>query len=271
MKQHFFVLLLMVFACCGSVSPGTASPLETLDQDRLWVLLGAIDAPDLVCPDYYRGKAILPGGGYIVGDLAKGCAQLTGKLATYLAHNGMSGITPAYLQTPAFWDFLDAKGIAIEDCRKQLGGTLLSPPAHKLPRRPDSLDYDTYEERQAAEAEYLKQYNEQEKQHQRAWRACNPYQRALDTRDIAIEDCRKQLGGTSSSPPVHKIPREPYRRDYKTSEEFSAAYKEYEEQYRKLGRNHLRAWRDCDPYAKMRLNRQEVIFDWLGIRLPPNW
>ena len=269
MKQYFLGLLLMLFAVCGSVSPATASPLDTFDQDRLWVLLRVIeiDFSDH-CSYYYRGEKGRPGGGYVLGDIKEVCAEFTDKLATYLAHNGVSGVKPVHLQTPAFWNSLLARDIAIEACRKQLGGTQLTPPAHERPRRPDSLDYDTYEELRAAEAEYFKQDNEQEKKHQRAWRGCDPYLRALDARDIAIEACREQLGGNASYPPADKIPPEPYRRDYATSQEYSAAFREYSEKSRKLGRDHLRAWRDCDPYAKTRLNRQEVVFDWLDIRLP---
>ena len=264
MKQYFFVPLLVILTSYNA-PPIAASPLETFDQDRLWVLLSAVDATDSYCSNYYRDKPRL-GGGYLVGDPAEYCTRFTNALAIYLAHNGVSGVKPAHLRTPAFWDSLLAKEIAIQACRKQLG---LWPPDHKYPRRPRMTDYDTYEERRAAEREYQKQETELLENHRQARRACNPYVKALLARDIAIQDCHKQLGGTDYSLPAHKIPREPMKRDYTTYKEYSAAMTEYRKQGRERWKEHERAWKACYPYFGTHPTKQDDL-EWLGISLTPS-
>lgn len=270
MKPYFFVPLLMVFTGFISSPTATASPLETFDQDRLWVLLSMAGVKDSHhCARYYRGKDPVAGGGYIVGRIEEICASFTDRLAAYLALNGVSGVEPVHLQTPAFWNSVQARFNTIQDCQKQLGGSSQSVDFRDRIPRPDPLDYDTYEERRAADREHQKQRREQRKNHQRAWKACNPYLAALDALDIAVEECRKRLGGSRTHLPAHQIPPEPRRRDYATSQEYSAAFREYSEKRRKLGLEHQRAWRDCHPYAKRRLDKAQMRMDWLGIKPLP--
>ena len=284
MKQYFFVPLLMILTCCNAPTV-TASPLETFDQDRLWILLRAVgEAEDSPCSYYYRDKPRL-GGGYFVRDPTESCTSFTDELATYLAHNGVSGVKSVHLRTPAFWNSLMAMFVAIDTCQEQLGGWALSPPNHKIPRGPMPGDYGYYEREEfnAAYRKHLKQKSNIIKKHQRAWRACDPYLRALQPRVDAIvnaiETCRERLGGTKSTPPNHKIPRKPGRRDYETTNEWVIAEGEYKKQMHELVRKHRRDWKACDPdqlfddrnvfrYFRPRPTLQDDR-KWLGIRLPP--
>lgn len=263
MKQYFFVPLLLILTGCNAPSV-TASPLETFDQDRLWVLLSAVGVTDSYCSNHYRDKPIL-GGGYWLTDPTEYCTSFTDELATYLVHNGVSEVEAVHLRTPAFWNSLLAMSFAIDDCREKLG---LWPPTHKFPRQPNRRDGETYEEFRAAEAEYHKQRSELIENHRQARRACNPYIRVLQTRDDAIKACRERLGGTEYSPPVHKRPRKPRPRDYKTHKEYQAAVREHSKQRGVSRSAHARAWRACDPYSGTRPTKQDN-FEWLDIRMPP--
>ena len=83
--------LVMVCAGCGGESLTSGpSPLETFDQDRLWVLIRAVGVGSGGdgCARYYRDPDNPQWKTIRRGDLSKVCPEVMVKIATYLAHNG---------------------------------------------------------------------------------------------------------------------------------------------------------------------------------------
>lgn len=188
MKPYLLVGLIGGVVLTGCGGPGaeapsetpraaapTASPLETFDQDRLWVLIMAagIGPGGDGCARYYRDPDNPRWKTIRRGDLSKICPGIMGKVAAYLEHNGMVGVTQAHLERPDFWDRMQAKYEGIEQCRKQLGGDIFGPPPD--PTKPQQRDFPTYEAYREADAAYRDRRAVQVAEHKRAWRVCDPY------------------------------------------------------------------------------------------------
>ena len=116
MKQYIFVGLLMVCVGCGGewLTSGP-SPLETFDQNRLYVLIqAAVSRVRAVeCVRYFQEAdnqaSDNPNAGFMRAALSQLCPANMVKIASYLEHNGVAGVKPAHVKDMAFWERMQAK------------------------------------------------------------------------------------------------------------------------------------------------------------------
>lgn len=192
MKPYLLVGLIAVLTGCGgpggeapSAAPSGAgagtSPLETFDQDRLWVLIMAvrIGPGGDGCARYYRDPDNPRWKTINRGDLSQVCPEVMVNIATYLRHNGVAGVEPVHLQKPDFWDRMQAKYAGIQQCQEQLGGDIFGPPPD--PTKPQQRDFPSYAVYQEADEAYRERRAVQVEEHKRAWTACDPYAVAQQT------------------------------------------------------------------------------------------
>ena len=177
MKQYIFVGLLMVCVGCGGESLTSGpSPLETFDQDRLWILMKAVEIrPNNNCVEYYREPDKDWKRNIMVGDLKKVCPEFAGKVASYLAHNGVVGGEPVHVQDVAFWDRLQVKAQDVASCQKEIDGRERPAFIRSPPRAQDFPDSKALD---AAGREWTKQINAWTEERTHSRRACDPYEEA---------------------------------------------------------------------------------------------
>ena len=142
MKQYIFVGLLMVCVGCGGETLTSGpSPLETYDQDRLYVLIhAAVSRGRAVdCVRYFQEAdnqaSDNPNAAFMRAALSQVCPASMVKIAAYLEHNGVAGVKPAHVKDMAFWERMQAKAkaanlrelhakrerdAAVTECRKQV-------------------------------------------------------------------------------------------------------------------------------------------------------
>jgi hypothetical protein len=161
------------------------NPLETYDQDRLYVLINAAVGLGRAaeCARYFQEADNQAADNTEAGALKRAafsqiCPESMVKIAAYLEHNGVSGVTPAHLQGPAFWDQMQAKYEAIQQCQAGLGGDMFNPPPDPANPKPKQADFPNYEAFNAARVEYGRRRKEQAEEWGRAKAACDPYQAA---------------------------------------------------------------------------------------------
>ena len=121
MKQYIFVGLLMVCVGCGCESlPSGPSPLETFDQERLYVLIHAAvnRGRGAECARYFQEADDQaprnPDEVFMRAALSQVCPENMVKIAAYLEHNGVAGVKPAHVKDMGFWDRLKAKDKAAD-------------------------------------------------------------------------------------------------------------------------------------------------------------
>ena len=118
MKQYIFVGLLMVCVGCGceSLTSGP-SPLETFDQDRLYVLINAAVSRGrgAECARYFQEADDQaprnPDEVFMRAALSQVCPESMVKIAAYLEHNGVAGVKPAHVKDVAFWERMQAQAV----------------------------------------------------------------------------------------------------------------------------------------------------------------
>ena len=142
MKQYVFGALMMSLIGGGCESlPSGPSPLETFDQDRLYVLIrAAVNWNKAVqCAHYFQEADNQASGGPNAASmraaLSQICPESMVKIAAYLEHNGVAGVKAAHVKDLAFWERLKAKdkeadaqrgqeirevGEAARKCRRQV-------------------------------------------------------------------------------------------------------------------------------------------------------
>ena len=128
MKQYIFAATLVGLVGCG----GGPNPLETYDQDRLYVLIDAAvnRGKGAECARYFQGAAKPasgePAAAFMRAALAQVCPASMVKIAAYLEHNGVAGVTPTHVKDVAFWERLKTKDKAAaaerEQKRQEVGG-----------------------------------------------------------------------------------------------------------------------------------------------------
>ena len=118
MKQYFFVGLLMVCGGCGGAALTSGpSPLETFDQDRLYVLINAAvnRGRGAECARYFQETDDQaprnPDEVVMRAALSQVCPENMVKIAAYLDHNGVAGVKAAHIKDMAFWDRMQAQGL----------------------------------------------------------------------------------------------------------------------------------------------------------------
>ena len=125
MKKYIFAAWLMVCGGCGGESfTSGPSPLETFDQDRLYVLINAAvnrgRAAD--CARYFHEADAAPRNPnevFMREALSQVCPENMVKIAAYLEHNGVAGVKAAHVKDMAFWDRLKAKDKEAAEARLQ--------------------------------------------------------------------------------------------------------------------------------------------------------
>ena len=125
MKQYVFVVVVTVCVGCGGESLTSGpNPLETYDQDRLYVLINAAVSRNRAaeCARYFQEAdnqaADNPKAGFIGAVLSQTCPESMVKIAAYLEHNGVAGVKADHLKDLAFWERM--KGAAqVEAARAQ--------------------------------------------------------------------------------------------------------------------------------------------------------
>ena len=125
MKQYVFgaVLMGLIGGGCESL-PSGPSPLETFDQDRLYVLIHAAvnRGRGAECARYFQeedGAPRNPDEVFMRAALSQVCPENMVKIAAYLEHNGVAGVKAAHVKDMAFWDRLKAKDTAAAAARSQ--------------------------------------------------------------------------------------------------------------------------------------------------------
>ena len=116
MKQYIFAGLVvgLIGGGCESLTSGP-SPLETYDQDRLYVLINAAVSRGRAadCARYFQEAdnqaADNPGAGFSGALLSQVCPESMVKIATYLEHNGVAGVKAAHVKDVAFWERMQAQ------------------------------------------------------------------------------------------------------------------------------------------------------------------
>ena len=153
---------MVCLGCGGESLTSPTNPLETYDQDRLWVLIsaGGIGPGGDGCAHYYRDPDHPRWKTINRGDLSKVCPESMVKIAAYLEHNGVAGVKAAHLQRPVFWDQMQAKYEAIQQCQEQLGGDWFNPPSDPANPKPKRTDFPNYEAYRGAEQEYFRRREE---------------------------------------------------------------------------------------------------------------
>ncbi len=153
---------MVCLGCGGESLTSPTNPLETYDQDRLWVLIsaGGIGPGGDGCAHYYRDPDHPRWKTINRGDLSKVCPESMVKIAAYLEHNGVAGVKAAHLQRPVFWDQMQAKYEAIQQCQEQLGGDWFNPPSDPANPKPKRTDFPNYEAYWGAEQEYFRRREE---------------------------------------------------------------------------------------------------------------
>ena len=118
MKQYVFgaVLMGLIGGGCESL-PSGPSPLETFDQDRLYVLIHAAvnRGRGIECARYFQEEDDAPRNPdevFMRSALSQVCPENMVKIAAYLEHNGVAGVKTAHVKDMAFWDRLKAKDTA---------------------------------------------------------------------------------------------------------------------------------------------------------------
>ena len=99
MKQYIFagVLVGLIGGGCESL-PSGPSPLETFDQDRLYVLIhAAVNRNKAVqCARYFQEAdnqaSDNPDAAFMRAALSQVCPESMAKIAAYLEHNGVAGV-----------------------------------------------------------------------------------------------------------------------------------------------------------------------------------
>ena len=125
MKQYIFAAWLMVCVGCGGEALTSGpNPLETFDQDRLYVLINAAvnrgRAAD--CARYFQEADAAPRNPdevFMREALSQVCPENMVKIAAYLEHNGVAGVKPAHVKDMAFWERLKTKDKAAGVARVQ--------------------------------------------------------------------------------------------------------------------------------------------------------
>ena len=142
MKQYIFVgLLIVCVGCGGETLTSGPSPIETYDQDRLYVLIHAAVSRGraVECARYFQEAdnqaSDNPNAAFIRAALSQVCPESMVKIAAYLEHNGVAGVKPAHVKDMAFWERMQAKakeadaqrgqeirevGEAARKCRRQV-------------------------------------------------------------------------------------------------------------------------------------------------------
>ena len=202
MKQYLFAAWLMVCVGCGGESRTSGpSPLETFDQDRLWVLINAAvnRGRGAECARYFQAadnpEGSDPTAEFIRAALSKVCPASVVKIADYLEHNGVVGVKPAHVKDLAFWERMEVKAgeaakrkqaVAedIRQCRQQVAederNNIKSP---GLLHR----DFPNAQAYRAAWDEAQARKQEQEQEYNAAWRACGSIRNGTPTRaDLGI-------------------------------------------------------------------------------------
>ena len=125
MKQYVFgaVLMGLIGGGCESL-PSGPSPLETFDQERLYVLIHAAvnRGRGAECARYFQeedGAPRNPDEVFMRAALSQVCPENMVKIAAYLEHNGVAGVKAAHVKDMAFWDRLKAKDKAAAAARSQ--------------------------------------------------------------------------------------------------------------------------------------------------------
>ena len=115
MKQYVFgaVLMGLIGGGCESL-PSGPSPLETFDQERLYVLIHAAvnRGRGAECARYFQeedGAPRNPDEVFMRAALSQVCPENMVKIAAYLEHNGVVGVKPAHVKAGAFWERLAAQ------------------------------------------------------------------------------------------------------------------------------------------------------------------
>ena len=126
MKQYIFAVGLMVCAGCGGESLTSGpNPLETYDQDRLYVLINAAvnRTRAAECASYFQEAdnqaADNPGGAFSGALLSQVCPESMVKIAAYLEHNGVAGVKAAHVKDLALWERIQTKYEGAAEERKQ--------------------------------------------------------------------------------------------------------------------------------------------------------
>ena len=147
MKQYLFVGLLMVCTGCGGESlPSGPSPLETFDQDRMWVLINAAVNRNKAaeCARYFRAAdnqaSDNPDAAFMSAVFSQVCPESMVKIAAYLEHNGVAGVKPAHVKDLAFWERLEAQDQDISICKKQTYAERAEDALGKAPKQADFPD-----------------------------------------------------------------------------------------------------------------------------------
>ena len=193
MKQYIFVGLLMVCVGCGGESLTSGpSPLETYDQDRLYVLINAAVSRGRAvdCVRYFQEAdnqaSDNPNAEFMRAALSQVCPESMVKIAAYLEHNGVAGVKPAHVKDMAFWERMQAKAnaanlqelhakragdAAVTECRKQVDNIKREKgnPKSTVMLLKDFPDAQAY---RAAWDEARLQEQKEEKEHRAARKAC---------------------------------------------------------------------------------------------------
>ena len=117
------VLTGLIGGGCESL-PSGPSPLETFDQERLYVLIHAAvnRGRGAECARYFQeedGAPRNPDEVFMRAALSQVCPENMVKIAAYLEHNGVAGVKAAHVKDMAFWDRLKAKDKAAAAARSQ--------------------------------------------------------------------------------------------------------------------------------------------------------
>ena len=126
MKQYIFAGVLMICLGCGGESlPSGPNPLETFDQDRLYVLIHAAvnRGRGAECARYFQEADNQaprnPDAVFMRAALSQVCPENMLNIAAYLEHNGVAGVQAAHVKDLAFWERLKAKDKAADAAREQ--------------------------------------------------------------------------------------------------------------------------------------------------------
>ena len=116
MKKYIFAAWLMVCVGCGGESLTSGpNPLETFDQDQLYVLIhAAVSRGRAVdCVRYFQAAdnqaSDNPNAAFMRAALSQVCPESMVKIAAYLEHNGVAGVKPAHVKDMAFWERMQAQ------------------------------------------------------------------------------------------------------------------------------------------------------------------
>ena len=131
MKQYVFVGLLMVcVGCSGESLTSGPSPIETYDQDRLYVLINAAVSRGraVECARYFQEAdnqaSDNPNAAFIRAALSQVCPESMVKMAAYLEHNGVAGVKPAHVKDMALLgaDAGESQGGEFTGASREAGG-----------------------------------------------------------------------------------------------------------------------------------------------------